>query len=159
MGGVSSPPSRLHSPRTRESLSTSQRRKDRSISPFYSGLRGRRITMLGLSNPQPSTLQPLQTDVLQIHQACSYCWTIVSRDPDYPFRTWHYRGEDAVEQFLNDMLESEEALLPCLKEPKPMLLTAEQKAQHYRAKTSYICHKPFTEEDWRVHDHDHATGA
>ena len=64
-----------------------------------------------------------------------------------------------MEQFLNDMLESEEAHLPCLKETKPMLLTAEQKAQHYRAKTCYICHNPFTEEDWRVRDHDHATGA
>lgn len=60
-------------------------------------------------------------------------------------------GEDAVDQFFQDMMELEEDLLPY------MDLTQEEKDRHHRATVCYICHKPFTQQDWKVRDHDHAT--
>lgn len=84
---------------------------------------------------------------------------MVSRDPDCPSRTWYYRGKDAVDQFLQDMLALEEDLLLYMIEVKPMDLTQEEKDRHHRATVCYICHKPFTEQDWKVRDHDHTTGA
>ena len=100
-----------------------------------------------------------KTEVLQEHIACGYAWTLISRDPEIPSKVWYYRGEDAVERFLQDMVELEEELAPQLTANKPMVLTAEEKARHFQATCCYICQKPFTEEeDYRVRDHDHATG-
>lgn len=84
---------------------------------------------------------------------------MVSRDPDCPSRTWYYRGKDAVDQFLQHMLALEEDLLLYMIEVKPMDLTQEEKDRHHRATVCYICHKPFTQQDWKVRDHDHTTGA
>ena len=99
-----------------------------------------------------------KTEVLQKQVACGYAWTLISRDPEIPSRVWLHRGEDAVEQFLQDMVELEEELTPQLAANKPMVLTAEEKARHFQATCCYICQKPFFEEDHRVRDHDHATG-
>lgn len=102
--------------------------------------------------PKVQTAQPFTTtEVLHIHQARGYAYTVVFRDPDYPFHTWYYRGEDAVDPFLQDMMKLEEDLLPY------MDLTQEEKDRHRRATVCYICHKPFTQQDWKVRDHDHAT--
>ena len=49
------------------------------------------------------------------------------------------------------MMELEEDLLPY------MDLTQEEKDRYRRATVCYICHKPFTQQDWKVRNHDHAT--
>ena len=48
--------------------------------------------------------------------------------------------------------------MPYLKENKPMNLSPFQWQQHKKATSCYICNGPFTEEDYKVRDHDHATG-
>lgn len=108
--------------------------------------------------PRVSNATSSKTEVLQDHIACGYAYTLISRDPEIPSKIWYHRGKDAVEQFLQDMLETEEDLAPQLMGNKPMVLTAKEKTRHYQAKSCYICQKPFTEEDYRVRDHDHATG-
>lgn len=62
--------------------------------------------------PQVQTARPFtSTEVLHIHQARGYAYTVVCRDPDYPSHTWYSRGEDAVDQYLQDVMELEEDLL------------------------------------------------
>lgn len=56
-------------------------------------------------------------------------------------------------------MELEETLPPYLKENKLMVLTEEEEAQLLAAQVCYICKHPFKEENRKVRDHDHATGA
>lgn len=108
---------------------------------------------------QPPPHSQPKTEVLAEHQACGWAYTVISRHPSYLSVTKHYRGEDAVGTFFKEMMELEETLLPYLKENKPMVLTAEDEAQLLAVQVCYICKHPFTEENRKVRDHDHATGA
>ena len=54
--------------------------------------------------PATQEMKTTKTETLQIHEACGYAYTVVSRDPDYPNHTNYYRGEDAVEKFLEEMV-------------------------------------------------------
>lgn len=55
--------------------------------------------------PATQEMKTTKTETLQIHEARGYAYTVVSRDPDYPNHTNYYRGEDAVEKFLEEMVK------------------------------------------------------
>ena len=42
--------------------------------------------------PAAQQMRTTKTGTLQIHKACGYTYTVVSRDPAYPNHTNYYRG-------------------------------------------------------------------
>ncbi|XP_064645963.1 uncharacterized protein LOC135499232 [Lineus longissimus] len=72
----------------------------------------------------------------------------------------HHSDEDIGERFCEEI---EKAVYDIYDKhftnPKAMLaLTKEEKVKHKTAKTCYVCHKVFTEENHKVRDHNHFTG-
>ena len=102
-----------------------------------------------------------KTKKLQKHIACSYGYKVVCCYDDRlskPFKM--YRGLDSVEKFFTDIFEEEKEILEKLKEfqKKPMNLSEEEKSQHKKATSCYVCNCDFTAENREVRDHCHVLG-
>ena len=110
------------------------------------------------------------TEQVQKHIPCGYAWTSVSNHPDVSNRVEYSpkkqeeevgeekeSGKEVIDRFMSSLQDLEEELVPFLKEVKPMQLT-EELQNHKNTETCYMCSKPFMEDDWKVRDHDHATG-
>ena len=99
-----------------------------------------------------------KTEKLQKHIACSYGYKVVCCYDDRmskPFKM--YRGLDSVNKFFTDMFEEEKEILEKLKEfqKTPMNLSEEEKIQHRKARSCYVCKCDFTAENRKVRDHCH----
>ena len=70
-----------------------------------------------------------------------------------------YRGENAVYQFMEKMLEEVDWCKPTMKKNfnKPLKMTKEDEANFQKATKCHICDKQYTEKDIRVRDHCHIT--
>ena len=102
-----------------------------------------------------------KTEKLQKHIACSYGYKVVCCYDDRlskPFKM--YRGLDSVEKFFTDIFEEEKEILEKLKEfqKTPMNLSEEEKSQHKKATSCYVCNCDFTAENRKVRDHCHVLG-
>ena len=107
-----------------------------------------------------------KTEKLQKHIACSYGYKVVCCYDDRlskPFKM--YRGLDSAEKFFyTDIFEEEKEILEKLKEfqKTPMNLSAEEKSQHKKATSCYVCNCDFTAENRKVKkkvkDHCHVSG-
>ena len=106
-----------------------------------------------------------KTEKLQKHIACSYGYKVVCCYDDRlskPFKM--YRGLDSAEKFFTDIFEEEKEILEKLKEfqKTPMNLSAEEKSQHKKATSCYVCNCDFTAENRKVKkkvkDHCHVLG-
>ena len=71
-----------------------------------------------------------------------------------------YRGLDSVEKFFTDIFEEGKEILERLKEfqKTPMNLSEEEKSQHKKATSCYVCNCDFTAENRKVRDHCHVLG-
>ena len=106
-------------------------------------------------------MHPHSTEKLQKHVACSYGYKVVCCYDDRlskPFKM--YRGLDSVHKFFTDIFEEEKEILKKLKEfqKTPMSLSEEEKIQHKKATSCYVCECNFTAENRKVRDHCHVLG-
>ena len=113
-----------------------------------------------------------RTERFQKHIPCGYAWIMVSNHADVHSRVKYFpkeqeedvveedeeRGKEVISHFIESLQDLEEELIPYMKEIKPMQLTGEEWQNHKNAESCYMCSKPFTEENYKVRDHDHATG-
>ena len=113
-----------------------------------------------------------RTERFQKHIPCGYAWTMVSNHPDVHSRVKYFpkeqeedvaeedeeRGKEVISHFIESLQDLEEELIPYMKEVKPIQLTGEEWQAHKNAESCYMCSKPFTEENYKVRNHDHATG-
>ena len=95
------------------------------------------------------------------HEVCGYSYAVIS--PFFPQKYVTYRGQDAGEHFLRNMLKEEKQITEF--EPKPLNLTDEEEKIFEKSETCHICKGPFepdTVEDLgkgdKVRDHCHFTG-
>ena len=101
------------------------------------------------------------TEQYQKHTACGYGYKVVCYyDDKFSKPTKIYRGEMAIQKFMNDMLAEVEY---CQKVEtkhfnKPMKMTDEDKESFEKAEECHICKKPYGAGDKRVRDHCHVTG-
>ena len=70
-----------------------------------------------------------------------------------------YNGDDAPAKFVEYMKEEIVRIYELLDVNIPYNLTAEEKIMHRNADTCYICDEPFTQDNYKVRDHNHLTGA
>ncbi|KAK3735533.1 hypothetical protein QZH41_005010 [Actinostola sp. cb2023] len=96
------------------------------------------------------------TQKTQHHQPCGFCYTIVSTVEDYCKPPVVYRGEDAVDKFLENLIEEEKQITEMLTVVVPMEITNEQEQAFQEATVCHICGFDLGAD--RVRDHDHLTG-
>ena len=101
------------------------------------------------------------TEAYQKHTDCGYGYKVVCcYDDKYTKPATIYRGEKAVYEFLEDMLEEVKYCKNVIKKEfnKPLRMTKDDEEKFKKANECHICNKKYTNEDIRVRDHCHITG-
>ena len=101
------------------------------------------------------------TEAYQKHTDCGYGNKVVCcYDDKYTKPATIYRGEKAVHEFLEDMLEEVKYCKNVIKKEfnKPLRMTKDDEEKFKKANECHICNKKYTNEDIRVRDHCHITG-
>ena len=94
-----------------------------------------------------------------IHKPMSYSYKVISSCSEYDKPLVVYRGENAVEHFLEALFEEERLINAILSNAKPIdELTDAQVLECNTAKLCGICENPFVDGEVRVRDHCHLTG-
>ena len=96
------------------------------------------------------------TQKAQHHLPCGFCYTVVSTVDQYNKPPVVYRGEDAVDKFLDCLLQEENRLSQILDTIVPMNISADQESQFQAATDCHICGEVLGAD--RVRDHCHLTG-
>ena len=101
------------------------------------------------------------TEAYQKHTACGYGYKVVCcYDDKYTKPINIYRGEKAVNKFMEKMLEEVKYCKNIMKKEfnKPLRMTKDNEDKFQKAEECHICNKQYTEKDIRVRDHCHITG-
>ena len=101
------------------------------------------------------------TEAYQKHTDCGYGYKLVCcYDDKYTKPEQIYRGENAVYQFMENMLEEVKYCKNIMKKRfnKPLRMTENDEEKFQKAEECHICDKRYTEKDIRVRDHCHITG-
>lgn len=97
------------------------------------------------------------TEKYQHHQARGFAYAIVSEKPDYCKAPVVYRGEDAIEKFLEMLLQEEAQIASFIKDITPMNLTPGENEEFKNSTHCHICQKELDEKDEKVRDQCHIT--
>ena len=68
------------------------------------------------------------------------------------------RGEDAVDQFLEELLKMGDIIRTKLDENVPMIITPEQEKEFKKCQVCHICEEKIEDSKTKVRDHDHLNG-
>ena len=101
------------------------------------------------------------TENYQKHTACSFGYKLVCcYDDKYSKKVAIYRGENAIYQFMEKMLEEVKYCQKIKKKyfNQDMILTKEDQENFKTADKCHICDQKYTKEDTPVRDHCHITG-
>ena len=77
------------------------------------------------------------TEKTEWHEACGYAYTVVRND-GFASTPNVYRGENAVEKFLKDMLQEERKIRESLSAPSPLVMTKEHWEKQKTAKDTHL---------------------
>ncbi|KAK3747985.1 hypothetical protein QZH41_003960 [Actinostola sp. cb2023] len=110
-------------------------------------------TKIESASPDPTKSS---TEKYQHHQACGFAYVIVSERPDYCKAPVLYRGEDAVDEFLESLQKEEQRIETLLEDIVPMQLTPLEEDRFQHATLCHICKDELGAD--RVRDHCHVTG-
>ena len=96
----------------------------------------------------------------QHHKICSYAYKVHCQVDKYSKSVRLYRGENAAENFLRNLLKENEKIQKIIKTQfhERMKITQEQEREFKRSTKCYICEKKFTKKSIKVRDHCHITG-
>jgi ssDNA-binding Zn-finger/Zn-ribbon topoisomerase 1 len=89
---------------------------------------------------------------------CGYSFNVVSDYPELNLGFHLYRGENAVDDFIQKLLDCGDKIRDILDEEKPMIITNEQEKEFRNCQMCHICEKPIKKKDKKVRDHDHISG-
>ena len=90
------------------------------------------------------------------HIPCGYMMYVVSTIDEYKFRPILYRGQDAVNKFLNDILEVADRITYISKQNKTMIIDEDDELKFQNSTICHICEKLLLGD--KVRDHCHLTG-
>ena len=92
-------------------------------------------------------------------EVCSFGYKVVcSADDRYTKPVKIYRGDNAADQFIEDLLEEQQRIKELLQENVPMVMTPTDKKQFAEATHCYLCEEPFLSEQEKCRDHCHLSG-
>ncbi|KAL9957602.1 hypothetical protein ACROYT_G034521 [Oculina patagonica] len=105
----------------------------------------------------PESKQKSYTEKTEQHEACGFAYTVVRSDGRNK-RPVVYRGKNAVEVFLKQLLNEENLIRKSLATPKPLVMTAKDWEKHKNATECHICTKSLIKDlffdSLPVWDHD-----
>ena len=96
------------------------------------------------------------TQKTQVHQPSGFCYTVVSEVEAYDTAPVVYRGENAVDKFLDHLLHEEKRIKEILEHVVPMSINKNEEQAFQRATHCHICGDVLDSD--RVRDHCHLTG-
>ena len=96
------------------------------------------------------------TTKYQKHTPSGFSYVVISSNPKYSRPPVLYRGKDVVDKFLSCLMDEEQRIVPILKNPMPLKMTAREEQAFQDAHDCHICDKPLGTD--RVRDHDHLSG-
>ena len=96
------------------------------------------------------------TQKTQEHKPSGFCYTVVSEVEDYNTAPVVYRGEDAVDKFLDHLLHEEKRIKGILEHVVPMTIDDVEEQASQEATHCHICNEELGTD--RVRDHCHLTG-
>ena len=92
-------------------------------------------------------------------EVCSYGYKVVcSADDKYTKPVKIYRGLNAADKFIADLLEEQEKIKTLLMKTEPMIMTAEDKQHFAEATHCYLCGEAFVNAHEKCRDHCHLSG-
>ena len=101
------------------------------------------------------------TEAYQKHIDCGYGYKVVCcYDDKYSKPVQIFRGENAVHQFMEAMLEEVKYCKKVIKKyfNKPLRVTEKNEEAFQKTEECHICDRKYTDKDVRVRDHCHITG-
>ena len=112
---------------------------------------------------EPMDVQNKRTHYEQLHKVCAAAAILCSYIPEMNNKVMIYTGPNALEEFLNKLIQWEQECIDYLKQNIPMKsLNAIEERDYVRAINCYLCRKAFLGDDdprgYKVRDHDHITG-
>ena len=96
------------------------------------------------------------TDKYQHHQPCGFSYVVVSEAEKYSKFPVVYRGEDAVDKFIECLETEQQHIEEKLSFIEPMRIENEEEQMFQNAINCHICHSELGAD--RVRDHCHLTG-
>ncbi|KAL9983781.1 hypothetical protein ACROYT_G006009 [Oculina patagonica] len=92
-------------------------------------------------------MKPSYTDKTEQHEACGFAYTVVRSDGEHE-KTFVYRGQNAVEVFLNCLLSEERKIRYELSKPKPLVMTAKDWVNFKNATNCHICEETLMKQNF-----------
>ncbi|KAK3105269.1 hypothetical protein FSP39_021352 [Pinctada imbricata] len=86
---------------------------------------------------------------------CGYAYKVVCSNENYSKPPVVFRGENAVENFLRNIINEETRIKEILSDSEPLKMTTETEKLYSDAIECHICKKPFSEKSVKVRDHFH----
>jgi hypothetical protein len=82
-----------------------------------------------------------RTEIKHLHNACSYMFNVVSYFDEYKFEQKIFRGENAIKNFLHEILKTKDKIMNIIHQCKPMLINESEQLQYEKSNICHICEK------------------
>jgi len=155
--GVNGRPTRTVMPEEGENILSFQNFKNQMKAPFiiYADFEALVRKILGCERER---MQTSYTEKTERHEACGYSYLVVRSDGIVVSSNTN-RVENAVGEFLSDVLQEEEKIRESLATPKPIVMTAEDWENFKNANDCHVCNKSLIKKDkfldsMPIWDHD-----
>ena len=95
----------------------------------------------------PDSKNKSYTEKTEWHEACGYSYIVVRSDGEVT-GSKVYRGENAVKEFLNGILQEKTKIRESLATPKPIVMTDEDWKKFKNATDCHICNKSLIKDEY-----------
>ena len=95
----------------------------------------------------PDSKNKSYTEKTEWHEVCGNSYIVVKSDGEVT-GSKVYRGENAVKEFLNGILQEETKIRESLATPKPIVMTNEDWEDYKNAKNCHICNKSLIKDEY-----------
>ena len=86
-------------------------------------------------------LTDYNTEIRHMHNARSYMYNVVSIFDEYKFEPKIFRGENAIKNFLHELLKTKDEILNIINKNTPMIISDSEKKEYEKSNICHICEK------------------
>ena len=80
-------------------------------------------------------------EIKHLHKACSYMFNVVSDFDEYKFEPKIFRGENAIQNFLDEKLKTKDEIMKIIHGYKPMIISKSEQKEYEKSNKCHICEK------------------